>query len=217
VNLPVEWRVEPGLTPYDVAVAVMETRAAAIREGTARELIWLVEHPPVYTGGTSARPRDLLDPRFPVVATGRGGQYTYHGPGQRVVYLMLDLDRRGRDIRRFVAALERWVIAALRPLGIAGCTLPGRVGIWTGQPPAKIAAIGIRVRRWVTLHGVAINVTTDLAAFSGIVPCGIDDAEVTSIARGGVAVSLSALDAELRIALSAFLAELTLSDPALPA
>ena len=202
-----EWRVGPGLLEYPAAVAAMEARAAAIREGTADELVWLVEHPPLYTAGTSANPAELLAPdRFPVFATGRGGKYTYHGPGQRVVYVMLDLERRGRDLRAYVAGLERWIIAALATRGVAGRIICGKVGVWvdTPQGPAKIAAIGVRVRRWVSFHGFAINLDPDLSHFSGIVPCGLAE-PVTSLAaltgQGGV----DSLDVALRNALPAVL------------
>lgn len=202
-----EWRIEPGLTGYAEAVAVMEARAAAIRDGTARELIWLVVHPPLYTAGTSARVSDLLTPdRFPVHVTGRGGQYTYHGPGQRVVYIMLDLDRRGRDLRRYVAGLEGWIIAALGEFGLAGRIIGGKVGVWVDTPAgfAKIAAIGVRVRRWVSFHGLAINVDPDLDHYSGIVPCGLGE-PVTSLRSLGVAVDLPAVDAALAKNLADFL------------
>ena len=191
-----EWLRSPGLTPYAEALAAMEARAAAVAAGTAPELIWLLEHPPVYTAGTSARPADLIDPRFPVVAAGRGGQYTYHGPGQRVGYLMLDLNRRGRDVRCFVGGVEGWVIAALAALGVASFRAPGRVGIWTtqGGAEAKIGAIGVRVRRWVTLHGFSINVDPDLSHFGGIVPCGLPDYPVTSLAAIGNPAPMTALD-----------------------
>lgn len=203
----VEWEVASGLTAYPAAVARMEERAAAIRRGNAAELIWLVEHPPIYTAGTSADPVELLDATLPVFATGRGGRYTYHGPGQRVIYVMLDLDRRGRDTRRFVAGLERWIIAALTRLGVDTYTVPGRVGVWTGTPAdaAKIAAIGVRVRRWVTLHGAAINVAPNLAHFAGIVPCGIGDARVTSIANLQGSTSLALVDQALRSEVPIFL------------
>jgi len=180
----VEWRISPGPVPYEEAVADMEQRAAAILSGEAQELIWFLEHPPLYTAGTSANAHDLLEPaRFPVYASGRGGQYTYHGPGQLVAYVMLDLNRRGRDVRRHVHRLEDWAIAALSQYGIAGERREDRPGIWvhrSGQDK-KIAAIGVRVRRWVTYHGIAINVCPDLSHFAGIVPCGISDAGVTSI------------------------------------
>ena len=195
---PPEWRISPGLTPYAESLAAMEARAAAVDDG-APELAWLLEHPPVYTAGTSARAPDLLDPRFPVVAAGRGGQYTYHGPGQRVVYLVLDLNRRGRDVRCFVHGVEGWAIAALARLGVEAFRAPGRVGIWTiakGRE-AKIGAIGVRVRRWVTLHGLAINVRPDLSHFGGIVPCGLPDFPVTSLEALGVDAGLSDMDQAL--------------------
>lgn len=202
--------MSPGLTPYDEALRIMEARAAAIAAGEARELIWLLEHPPVYTAGTSADPADLIDARFPVVPAGRGGRHTYHGPGQRVCYLMLDLNTRGRDVRCYVHALEGWVIAALASLGVRAFRAEGRVGIWTrdGGAEAKIGAIGVRVRRWVTLHGVAINVAPDLSHFGGIVPCGLPDFAVTSLADLGVAAAMAEVDRALASALPAFLAAL---------
>ncbi|MGF1632041.1 MAG: lipoyl(octanoyl) transferase LipB [Kiloniellaceae bacterium] len=199
--VPVEWRVEPGLTDYPAAVAAMEARVAAIREGRLPELVWLVEHPPLYTAGTSADPKDLLQPdRFPVYRSGRGGEFTYHGPGQRVAYVMLDLKRRGPDVRRFVANLEEWIIRALAAFAVKGERRSGRVGIWVARPNRedKIAAIGVRVRRWVTYHGIAINVTPELDHFSGIVPCGISAHGVTSLADLGLPVGLPDLDAALR-------------------
>ncbi len=208
---PVEWRVSNGLVPYAEAVTFMEARAAAITAGQAPELIWLLEHPPLYTAGTSARAADLLDPRFPVHRTGRGGQFTYHGPGQRVIYVLLDLNRRKPDLRAFVCALEAWIIATLSRLGVTGERRDGRIGIWVPRPEKprgasgeiaedKIAAIGIRVRRWVTFHGTALNVAPDLAHFSGIVPCGISAAHfgVTSLRDLGVPASLSEVDLALR-------------------
>jgi lipoyl(octanoyl) transferase len=196
-----EWRIAEAPVDYDLAVATMEGRAAAIREGTAPELIWLLEHPPLYTAGTSARPEDLLDPgRFPVHASGRGGQYTYHGPGQRIAYVMLDLDRRKRDVRAYVAALEHWIILALARLGVAGERRQGRVGIWVARGAGredKIAAIGVRVRRWVTMHGLSINVAPDLGHFAGIVPCGIAEHGVTSLADLGLGLGMADLDAAL--------------------
>ncbi|WP_395831890.1 lipoyl(octanoyl) transferase LipB [Elstera sp.] len=195
-----EWRVTPGLTPYPDALAAMDARADAIHAGTADELIWLLEHPPLYTAGTSAQTEDLLDPRFPVYDAGRGGQYTYHGPGQRVVYLMLDLKARGRDVRAYVTALEEWIIQSLARLGVTGERRQGRVGIWVQRGPLKedkIAAIGVRIRRWVTLHGIAINVSPDLSHFTGIVPCGIQEHGVTSLADLGLAATLADLDAAL--------------------
>jgi lipoyl(octanoyl) transferase len=195
-----EWRVTPGLTPYPDALAAMDARADAIHAGTADELIWLLEHPPLYTAGTSAQTEDLLDPRFPVYDAGRGGQYTYHGPGQRVVYLMLDLKARGRDVRAYVTALEEWIIQSLARLGVTGERRQGRVGVWVQRGPLKedkIAAIGVRIRRWVTLHGIAINVSPDLSHFTGIVPCGIQEHGVTSLADLGLAATLADLDAAL--------------------
>ena len=196
----IEWRIEPGLTDYSTALADMEQRVEAIVAGKARERIWLVEHPPLYTGGTSAAASDLLQPRFPVHATGRGGQYTYHGPGQRVVYLNLDLGRRGKDVRRFVQALESWMIAALADLGVEAWTAEGRVGVWTRGPDggeAKIGAIGVRVRKWVTLHGLSINVAPDLSHYDGIVPCGIRAFGVTSLSDLGRSADMATLDAAL--------------------
>ena len=206
-----EWRVEPGLTPYPAAVALMEARAAAIHAGTATELIWLVEHPPLYTAGTSAVAADLLRPDdFPVFTTGRGGRHTYHGPGQRVVYVMLDLGARGRDVRRFVAALEGWIIAVLATRSLTARAIAGKVGVWvdTPQGPAKIAAIGVRVRRWTSFHGLAINVAPDLAHFGGIVPCGLAE-PVTSLGAIGDSATLADIDAALAITFPAMLAALT--------
>lgn len=207
----VEWRVSEGLTDYAPAVAEMEARAEAIRAGTAGELVWLVEHPPLYTAGTSARIDDLRDAgRFPVHETRRGGQYTYHGPGQRVAYVMLDVAARGRDIRRFVGDLEAWVIAALGRFNVRGEIREDRVGVWVVRPdkPAgpggapceeKIAAIGIRLRRWVSFHGIALNVEPDLEHFSGIVPCGIADHGVTSLVDLGLPVTMGDVDVALRL------------------
>ena len=190
------WKVTPGLTPWPEAFAAMEERAAAIVDGTAREQIWLLEHPPLYTSGTSADPAELLDPRFPVYAAGRGGRYTYHGPGQRIGYVMLNLAGRGRDVRCFVNALEGWVIAALAELGLKAWRAEGRIGIWTddGGKEAKIGAIGVRVRRWVTFHGFSVNVDPDLSHFSGIVPCGLPDFSVTSLAKIGIGADMAVLD-----------------------
>lgn len=182
----VEWRISAQPIPYEPAVAEMEERAGEILQGLKSELIWFLEHPPLYTAGTSAKAPDLLDGgRFPVYASGRGGQYTYHGPGQLVAYVLLDLNKRGRDVRRHVHRLEAWAIAALGDYGISGERREGRPGIWVMKPQgdAKIAAIGVRVRRWVTYHGIAVNVCPDLSHFSGIVPCGISDAGVTSLAE----------------------------------
>jgi lipoyl(octanoyl) transferase len=202
---PTTWRVEPGLTAYEDAVAAMQTRIAAVRAGTATELVWLVEHPPLYTSGTSAKPEDLKEARFPTFAAGRGGQWTYHGPGQRVVYTMLDLAEPhgtvpARDVRRFVAGLEAWMIATLAEFGIAGETRDGRVGIWVARDDqeAKIGAIGVRVSRWVSWHGCALNVAPDLSHFNGIVPCGIAEHGVTSLAALGVDVAMGEVDAALQ-------------------
>jgi lipoyl(octanoyl) transferase len=206
----VEWRIDPGFTQYEHAVAFMESRAAAIREGSAAEMVWLVEHPPLYTAGTSAQPRDLLDPGgFPVFATGRGGEYTYHGPGQRVAYVMLDLKRRREDVRAFVAALEAWIIGALAAFNVKGERREDRVGVWVARPdkpplpdgaPAedKIAAIGIRLKRWVSFHGISLNVEPELAHFSGIVPCGVTGHGVTSLIDLGLPVTMADADAALR-------------------
>ena len=202
---PAGWAVSPGLVPYPDAVAAMERRVEAIASGEAEEVVWLLEHPPLYTAGVSARPADLLVPdRFPVFESGRGGQYTYHGPGQRVAYVMLDLRARRRDVRAFVAALETWIISALAELGVSAQVRPGRVGVWVERsaPPRedKIAAIGVRLRRWVSLHGISLNVAPDLSHFDGIVPCGIRDHGVTSLADLGVPATLDLADAALRAA-----------------
>jgi lipoyl(octanoyl) transferase len=196
----VEWTITPGLTPWPDAFAAMEARAAAIAEGTAAEQVWLLEHPPLYTAGTSAAPDELLDARFPVYKAGRGGRYTYHGPGQRVGYVMLDLGKRGRDVRCYVHALEGLVIAALATLGVESWRAEGRIGIWTRDPngqEAKIGAIGVRVRRWVTFHGFAVNVSPDLSHFGGIVPCGLPEFPVTSLAALGMKADMAALDSAL--------------------
>jgi lipoyl(octanoyl) transferase len=209
---PVEWRIEPGLTQYGTALAFMEARAGAIREGTAGELVWLVEHPPLYTAGTSARPRDLIEPdRFPVFEAGRGGEYTYHGPGQRVAYVMLDLKRRKEDVRAFVAALEDWIIGALGHFNVNGVRREDRLGVWVARPDPpplpggqptedKIAAIGIRLRRWVSFHGIAVNVEPDLSHFGGIVPCGISGYGVTSLVDLGLPVTMADFDIALKAA-----------------
>ncbi|MCR4376662.1 MAG: lipoyl(octanoyl) transferase LipB [Rhodospirillales bacterium] len=198
----IEWRTEPGLTAYADAHAFMETRAADIRAGLAPERIWLVEHPPLYTAGTSADAADLIDAeRFPVFQTGRGGQYTYHGPGQRVVYAMLDLKLRASDVRAYVRDLEEWMILTLGRFGVSGERREGRVGIWVvradGQED-KIGAIGVRVRKWVSFHGMALNVNPDLGHFSGIVPCGISEHGVTSLHDLGLTVTLAEVDQVLR-------------------
>jgi lipoyl(octanoyl) transferase len=204
---PVEWVVADGLVPYPEAVAEMDARVAAIADGTARERVWLVEHPPLYTAGTSADPADLVAPDlFPVFATGRGGQYTYHGPGQRVAYAMLDLRRRRQDVRAYVAALEAWIIGALDRFNVRGERREDRVGVWVRRPDRgpgaedKIAAIGIRVRRWVTFHGISLNVEPDLSHFAGIVPCGIRDHGVTSLVDLGLPVTMADADVALRAA-----------------
>ena len=196
-----EWRVESGLADYAETLAAMEQRAADIRAGEAGELIWLVEHPPVYTAGTSADAAELLAPaRFPVFSTGRGGRYTYHGPGQRVGYLMLDLEQRGRDLRGFICSVERLLIAALADFGVSARAIPGRVGVWTDTPAgeAKIGAIGVRVRRWVSFHGFSLNVVPDLEHFSGIVPCGLAEYPVTSLSALGIEASMADVDAALQ-------------------
>lgn len=205
---PPELTISTGLTDYAAALADMEARAAAIFAGRAAERIWLLEHPPLYTAGTSADPTELLDPRFPVHVAGRGGRYTYHGPGQRVGYVQLNLADRGRDVRAFVHALEGWVIAALADLGVAARRAEGRIGIWTDDRKgreAKIGAIGVRVKRWVTLHGFAINAAPDLAHFTGIVPCGISEYPVTSLAALGRPHDFAALDTALERHLPGFL------------
>jgi lipoyl(octanoyl) transferase len=196
----IEWRVSPGLVGYEEAVGEMERRVAAIRAEVAGELVWLLQHPPLYTAGTSARPEELLAPaRLPVYRAGRGGRYTYHGPGQRVVYLMLDLARRGEDVRCYVHNLEEWAIRALARFGVVGERRDGRVGIWVASKSgeAKIAAIGVRVRRWVTYHGMAINIDPDLDHFRGIVPCGIAEHGVTSLAALGVRAMMADVDQAL--------------------
>ncbi len=211
VQIPrmVDWITADGLTDYDAALAFMEARVAAIHAGRADEAVWLVEHPPLYTAGTSAKAGDLLEARFPVHVTGRGGQYTYHGPGQRIVYVMLDLNRRGRDVRAFVARLEAWVIAALAEFGVTGVIREGRVGVWVPRPDKtplpdgsprddKIAAIGVKLRRWVSFHGIAINVEPDLSHYGGIVPCGISGHGVTSLVDLGLPVGMADLDVALR-------------------
>jgi lipoyl(octanoyl) transferase len=198
---PVEWRISDGLVAYPDALAAMEARVEAIRAGREPELCWLLEHPPLYTAGTSARAQDLLAPRrFPVFRAGRGGQYTYHGPGQRVAYVMLDLQRRGPDLRAYIRRLEDWVIRTLERFDLRGERRQGRVGIWVVRPDgneAKIAAIGVRIRRWVTYHGIAINLDPDLDHFAGIVPCGIKDFGVTSFADLGLTTSMAELDGAL--------------------
>jgi lipoyl(octanoyl) transferase len=196
-----EWRISDGPVPYDEALATMETRVADIRAGRAGELIWLLEHPPLYTAGTSSKPQDLLQPlRLPVHAAGRGGQYTYHGPGQRVAYTMLDLRQRGQDVRRYVSGLEDWIIRTLARFNVRGERRAGRVGVWVtrdGGREDKIAAIGVRIRHWVSFHGISINVEPDLTHYAGIVPCGIVEHGVTSLVDLGLPVTMTDLDMAL--------------------
>jgi lipoyl(octanoyl) transferase len=204
----IEWRQSPGLTPYPEALDEMERRVEQVQAGTAPELVWLLEHPPLYTAGTSADVAELFNPQgFPVYEAGRGGRYTYHGPGQRVGYLMLDLDKRGRDIRNFVYSLEGWLIAALADLGVHAYRAPGRIGIWVrqGNSEAKVGAIGVRVRKWVTMHGFSINISPELSHFSGIVPCGIAEFPVTSLGEMGVSNGQERFDLALRRGLDHFL------------
>lgn len=205
--LQVGWAVSPGVVDYNTAVTAMEARAAAIAEGSAGELVWLLEHPPLYTAGVSAKPADLLDPdRFPVFQTGRGGQFTYHGPGQRVAYVMLDLRKRGRDVTRFVGDLERWIVGALDNFNVKGEVRVGRVGVWVERKGPgwaredKIAAVGVRLRKWVSFHGIAFNVEPNLEHFSGITPCGISGPQfgVTSLVDLGLPVTMADADAALR-------------------
>jgi lipoyl(octanoyl) transferase len=222
---PVEWAVSARPVGYPQAVAAMDERAAAIAAGAAPELVWLLEHPPLYTAGTSAQPADLIEARFPVFASGRGGQFTYHGPGQRVAYAMLDLKRRAPDVRRYVASLEAWIIRTLATFGIAGERREDRVGVWVARPERgaghedKIAAIGIRLRHWVSLHGIAINVAPELCHFAGIVPCGVADRRygVTSLADLGVRATMAEVDAALRREFEALFGATTeAQDTALP-
>ena len=220
----VGWRIEPEPVPYETALTFMERRAAAIAAGTAEELVWLLEHPALYTAGTSARPEHLMEARFPVFAAGRGGQFTYHGPGQRVAYTMLDLRRRGGDVRRFVAGLEEWLIRTLAAFNIRGERREDRVGVWVRRPDKgadcedKIAAIGIRVKRWVSLHGVSLNVDPDLSHFGGIVPCGVGGPGlgVTSFLDLGHVASLPEVDIALREAFKAVFGPVAEGDRALP-
>jgi lipoyl(octanoyl) transferase len=218
---PAGWAVSRGLVGYDAAVAAMEARAAAIAQGRAGELVWLLEHPPLYTAGVSAKPGDLLDAgRFPVFQSGRGGQFTYHGPGQRVAYVMLDLSARERDVRAFVAALEAWLIGALARFNVRGEVRPGRVGVWVerrqpGVPTAeeKIAAIGVKLRRWVSFHGVSLNVEPDLGHFSGIVPCGQAEHGVTSLVDLGLPVTMDEADAALMAAFHEVFGDIETAEP----
>jgi lipoyl(octanoyl) transferase len=218
----VEWRISDSPVPYPEAVATMEARAAAIAAGEADELVWLLEHPPLYTAGTSGHPADLLEERFPLFTTGRGGQLTYHGPGQRVAYVMLDLKRRRPDVRAYVAALEQWIIATLDAFNIRGERREDRVGVWVRRPDKgdgyedKIAAIGVRLKRWVTLHGIAINVEPDLSHFKAIVPCGISDPRygVTSLVDLGLPVGMTDVDIALRTAFGEIFGETRAAVPA---
>ena len=215
----IEWRSEGSQVAYRDALAEMERRNGAIGDGSAQELIWLLEHPPVYTAGTSADGAELLDPRFEVVEAGRGGRYTYHGPGQRVGYVMLDLKERGRDVRCFVHSLEGWVIATLGDIGVESWRSEGRIGIWTRDidgREAKIGAIGVRVRRWVTMHGFSVNLAPDLSHFTGIVPCGIEEFGVTSLDRLGITLAPQAFDEALQRRAGDFLAALEGKACALP-
>jgi lipoyl(octanoyl) transferase len=208
----IDWRISQAPVPYEEALAFMEQRVAAIRAGTANECVWLLEHPPLFTAGTSADPAEISNPLgFPVHSAGRGGRYTYHGPGQRVGYVMLDLDKRGRDVRRFVHALEGWIIATLADLGVKAHRAPGRIGIWVGEGPteAKIAALGLRVRRWVTLHGFSINVSPDLSHFGGIVPCGIAEYGVTSLLEIGKEMPMTCVDDRLKRGFRRFISALS--------
>jgi len=210
------WAISPGLTPYPTALAAMEARASAIADGEAAELLWLLEHPALYTAGVSARAEDLIDPDlFPVFQSGRGGRYTYHGPGQRVVYVMLDLRARERDVRALVAALEQALITALASLGVEAGIRPGRVGVWVERrgEDQKIAAIGLRIRRWVSLHGISLNVAPDLTHFNGIVPCGIRDHTVTSLAALGINVSADMVDQALKFSFERIFGPLSQAEP----
>jgi lipoyl(octanoyl) transferase len=210
-NVEIEWRESPGLTGYPEALAEMDERAAAIHRGDATELVWLLQHPPLYTAGTSADPAELFNPQgFPVYQAGRGGRYTYHGPGQRVGYLLIDLNRRGRDIKRFVRALESWLILALGDLGVDAYRVPDRIGIWVAhrESEAKVGAIGLRVRRWVTMHGFSVNICPELSHFSGIVPCGIAEFPVTSLDEMGIPDGQTRFDLALRRRFDHFLSSL---------
>jgi lipoyl(octanoyl) transferase len=217
---PAGWAVSRGLVGYPEAVAAMEARAQAIAEGSACELIWLLEHPPLYTAGVSAKPADLLDPqRFPVFDTGRGGQFTYHGPGQRVAYVMLDLTSRKKDVRAFVGALEAWLIGALARFNVKGEVREGRVGVWVERrAPSfasedKIAAIGVKIRRWVSFHGVSLNVEPDLSHFAGIVPCGVTEHGVTSLVDLGLPVTLDEADEALKASFREVFGEVSAAEP----
>jgi lipoyl(octanoyl) transferase len=212
ITLPsgIDWITSDAPVPYDKAKMWMEARAANVAAGTARECVWLVEHPPLYTAGTSADPAELLNPQFPVHPAGRGGRYTYHGPGQRIGYLILDIGKRGRDVRCFVHAVEAWVIRTLGKLDVDARRAEGRIGIWTDDPEigeAKVGAIGIRVRRWVSLHGFSVNIAPDLSHFGGIIPCGISEFGVTSLSKLGKISNMATFDAALLTEFAAFLAE----------
>lgn len=212
IDEDIEWKVSDNLVPYEEAKTFMEKRAAAIHAGTANECVWLLEHPPLFTAGTSSDPAELFNPSgFPVHDAGRGGRYTYHGPGQRVGYLMLNLDRRGRDVRRLVHSLEGWIIATLGELGVQAHRADGRIGIWVGEGAgeAKIAALGIRIKRWVTLHGFSINVAPDLSHFGGIVPCGISEFGVTSLQALGKEMAITCVDEALKQCFPSFLRDLS--------
>ena len=221
-GLPVGWAVSPDRVPYPEAVAAMEARAAAIAQGTAGELVWLLEHPPLYSAGVSARPEDLLNAGdIPVFETGRGGQFTYHGPGQRVAYVMLDLNQRGRDVRRFVRGLESWIVDALTTFNVDSGPRDGRVGVWVERRDGpliredKIAAIGVKIRKWISFHGISLNVEPDLSHFSGIVPCGIREHGVTSLVDLGRPVTMVEADAALRAAFVSVFGPVELSEPPL--
>ncbi|MHB8285926.1 MAG: lipoyl(octanoyl) transferase LipB [Caulobacteraceae bacterium] len=220
-DIPAGWAVSPGYVPYDAAVAAMEARAAQIAEGQAGELVWLLEHPPIYTAGVSAKAADLLTPeRFPVFATGRGGQYTYHGPGQRVAYVMLDLRQRQKDVRGYVQALESWVIDALAAFNVKAGLRDGRIGVWVDRPSPdlpsqedKIAALGVKIRRWVSFHGISLNVEPNLEHFAGIVPCGISAHGVTSLVDLGLPVTLDEADAALKTSFERVFGSVTEAPP----
>jgi lipoyl(octanoyl) transferase len=219
---PAGWAVSAAPVPYPEAVAAMQARVEAILEGRAGELVWLLEHPPLYTAGVSAKPADLIDPdRFPVFESERGGQFTYHGPGQRVAYVMLDLRERGRDVRRFVQSLEAWVIGALAEFNVEGQVRPGRIGVWVERKGPgfrredKIAALGVKLRRWVSFHGISLNVEPDLAHFEGIVPCGISEHGVTSLVDLGLPATMDETDAALRLSFERVFGATVLCDPPL--
>ncbi len=220
--MPAQWMISDDLVDYNAALRAQEARATAIADHSAGETVWLLEHPPVYTAGTSASPADLVDPdRFPVIYAGRGGQYTYHGPGQRVAYLMMDLRERGRDVRAYVEALEGWIIDTLDAFNVRGELREGRVGVWVARPDGtgedKIAAIGVRIRRWVSFHGISLNVEPDLSHFSGIVPCGVREHGVTSLAALGRVVTMEEVDMVLRETFEARFGPAASAPPLVPA